>query len=138
MTLHFRSLPRTPTNRRDGICHTLSQRHLRACSAMGPPGTHTKAPHGFVRKSWIVDPSAVAKPPILTARNTRGPGLYQSSGWAWRNKIEYGYSTQLCARRIGLPLIRKILSTFPKLCPITNWSLSPRQDTVRRHRAQCH
>ena len=88
-------------------------------------------PHGFVRKSWIVDPGVVSKPPILTARNTHGPGLYQSSGWDWRNKIEYGYNTQYCTRRV-------ILSAFPKLHPITNSSLSPQQDTGRPHRAQCH
>ena len=138
MTLHFRSLPKTPTNRRDGICRTLSPRHLRACSAMGPPGTHTKAPRGFVRKSWIVDPGAVSKPPILTARNTRGPVLYQSSGWAWRNKTEYGYNTQPCTRRSLPYILRGGLSACPKLYPMTNLSLSPLQGTVRRHRAQCH
>jgi hypothetical protein len=55
-------------------------------------------PHGFVRKSWIVDPGAVSKPPILTARNTHGPGLNLSSGWDRCNKIEYGNSTQQCSR----------------------------------------
>ena len=134
----FRTLPRIPTIRRDGICRTLSPRQLRACSAMGPPGTRTKAPRGFVRKSWIVDPGAVAKPPILTARNTRGPRLYQSSGWAWRNKIEYSYSTLLYARRSLPYILRGGLSACPKLYPMPNWSLSPRQGTVRRHRAQCH
>jgi hypothetical protein len=61
--------------------------------------TRTTAPHGFVRNSWIADPDAVSKPPMLTARNTHGPGLYQSSGWDWRKKIEYGYNTQHCASR---------------------------------------
>lgn len=50
----------------------------------------------------MLDSGAVSKPPMLTARNTRGPGLNLLSGWDRCNKAEYGKSTQLLVREAVL------------------------------------
>ena len=50
----------------------------------------------------MLDPGAVSKPPMLTARNTHGPGLNLPSGSDRCNKAKYGKSTQLLVREAVL------------------------------------